>query len=300
MEKTTIGWIGLGNMGIPMSQRLISAGYPVTVYNRTSQKASALKAAGASTAATPAELITQTEVVFMMVSDDAAIKDIFQGDNGLLKAQTTRKLFINMSTVSPGISRQTAELCRKQGSEYLDAPVSGSVKQAQDGQLVIMVGGTRSAFEKASPLLQHLGRLALHVGDHGAGNTAKLAINVLLGIHAQGLAEATLFAERHGIKTEDFMNIFNNSAMGNAFGRAKGEAITAGNYKPAFALKLIAKDLRLAHAECLDTPLAETCFRSFQQAEPAFGDLDIIGIIKQVELPPTAAATPTSRATAAT
>lgn len=299
MQKQTIGWIGLGNMGAPMSQRLLAAGYPVTVYNRTSQKESALKTAGAATAATPAELIAKTGIIFIMVSDDAAIKDIFQGSNGLLQAQTTGKLLINMSTVSPGISREMAELCRKQGSEYLDAPVSGSVQQAQDGQLVIMAGGTKPAFEKAQPILEDLGRLVLHLGDHGAGNTAKLAINVLLGFHAQGLAEAALFAQRHGIRTEDFMTIFNNSAMGNVFGKAKGDAITTGNFKPAFALRLIAKDLRLAHAEGIDTPLAEASFRTFQQAEGAFGDLDIIGVIKQVELPPTAAPTPTARATAA-
>ncbi|HWB91865.1 MAG TPA: NAD(P)-dependent oxidoreductase [Puia sp.] len=299
MENSPIGWIGLGNMGAPMSQRLIAAGYPLTVYNRTSGKEAALKAAGASTAATPAELITRTDVLFIMVSDDAAVKDIFQGDNGLLQRQTSGKLLVNMSTVSPGISRQMADLCRKQGNEYLDAPVSGSVKQAQEGQLVIMVGGAKPAYEKASPLLQHLGRLSLHLGDHGAGNTAKLAINVLLGFHAQGLAEATLFAQRHGIRTEDFMNIFNNSAMANVFGRAKGEAIMAENYKAAFALKLIAKDLRLAHAEGLDTPLAETSFRTFQQAERTFGDLDIIAVIKQVAQPPTAAPTPTAQATAA-
>lgn len=299
MEKTTIGWIGLGNMGAPMSQRLIAAGYPVTVYNRTSGKESALKAAGASSAATPAELIAKTEVVFIMVSDDAAVRDIFQGGNGLLHPQTKDKLLVNMSTVSPGISREMAELCRKQGNEYLDAPVSGSVKQATEGQLVIMIGGAKPAFEKVSPILQHLGRLSLHLGDHGAGNTAKLAINVLLGFHAQGLAEAALFAQRHGIKTEDFMTIFNNSAMSNVFGKAKGEAIIADDYKPAFALKLIAKDLRLAHAEGIDTPLARASFQTFQQAEPAFGNLDIIGVIKQIALPPTAATTPTAQATAA-
>ena len=297
MEKTTIGWIGLGTMGTPMSQRLLAAGFPVIVYNRNKQKESALKTAGATTAETPAALITQSEIVIIMVSDDQAIKDIFQSEDGLLKTQTTGKLIINMSTVSPGISREMAELCRKQGNEYLDAPVSGSVKQATEGQLVIMVGGTKPAYETASFPLQHLGRLTLHVGDTGAGNTAKLAINVLLGFHAQGLAEATLFARQHGIKTEDFMTIFNNSAMGNVFGRIKGDAIIADNYKPAFALKLIAKDLRLAHAEGLGTPLAETSFKTFQQAEREFGDLDIIGVIKQVALPKTAAPTPTSQAT---
>ena len=278
--STTIGWIGLGNMGTPMSQRLINAGYPVAVYNRNKEKETALKAAGATTAATPEQLIGQVEIVFTMVSDDQAIRDIFRGDNGLLKAGTTGKLFINMSTVSPGISKEIAAACEEQGSQYLDAPVSGSVKQAQEGQLVIMVGGNTTAFGQATPILQHLGRLVLRVGDHGAGNTAKLAMNLLLGIHAQGLAEATLFARTHGLRTEDFLNIFNNSAIGNVFGKIKGDAIVQDNYKAAFALKLIAKDLRLAKAEGWKTPLAETTWQSFQQAEPAFGDQDIIAILQ--------------------
>jgi 3-hydroxyisobutyrate dehydrogenase len=280
MNTTTIGWIGLGNMGTPMAQRLITAGHPVTVYNRNKEKETTLKAAGATTAATPAELISKTTVIFLMVSDDQAIRDIFQGKDGLLQTETTGKLIINMSTVSPGISKEMALACEKQGSQYLDAPVSGSVKQALEGQLVIMAGGTTTAFEQATPILQHLGRLVLRVGDHGAGNTAKLAMNMLLGFHAQGLAEATLFAQKHGVETSDFLNIFNNSALGNVFGKIKGDAILQDNYKPAFALKLIAKDLRLAKAEGWNTPMAETTWQSFQQAEPGFGDQDIIAILQ--------------------
>jgi 3-hydroxyisobutyrate dehydrogenase len=280
MNTTTIGWIGLGNMGIPMSQRLIAADYPVTVYNRNREKETALKGAGANAAATPAELTSQTAVIFVMVSDDQAIRDIFQGENGLLKTSANGKLIINMSTVSPGISKEMAATCEKQGCQYLDAPVSGSVKQAETGQLVIMVGGATTAFEKATPVLQHLGRLVLRVGDAGAGNTAKLAMNLLLGIYAQGLAEATLFAQKHGIETKDFLNIFNNSALGNVFGKIKGDAILQDNFKAAFALKLIAKDLRLAKAEGWNTPLAETTWQSFEQAEPRFGDQDIIAILR--------------------
>ena len=283
MNKTTIGWIGLGNMGIPLSQRLLGAGYPVTVYNRNKEKEASLRAAGAATAATPAQLIRETDILFLMVSDDQAIRDLFTGADGLLSAKATGKLIINMSTVSPAISREFAAACAKEGNEYLDAPVSGSVKQALEGQLVIMVGGTTAAYEKATPVLQPLGKLVLHIGGHGAGNTAKLAINILLGFHAQGLAEATIFARRHGIDTGDFMTIMNNSALGNVFGKIKGDAIIGDNYKAAFALKHIAKDLRLAKAEGLDTPLAEVAYKTFQQAEARFGEEDIIAIKKQLD-----------------
>lgn len=283
MKKTTIGWIGLGNMGIPLSQRLLDAGYPVTVYNRSKQKEAALGAMSANIAPTPAQLIKDTDILFLMVSDDQAIRDVFTGDNGLLSAKASGKLLINMSTVSPAISKEFAAACEQQGNEYVDAPVSGSVKQAQEGQLVIMVGGTAAAYEKATPVLQPLGKMLLHIGGHGAGNMAKLAINLLLSFHAQGLAEAAIFAQHHGIRTEDFMAIMNNSALGNVFGKIKGEAIISNNYKAAFAIKHIAKDLRLARAEGWNTPLAEVAYKTFQQAETRFGEEDIIAIKKQLE-----------------
>ena len=217
MNNIKLGWLGLGTMGMPMSRRHIDAGYPVTVYNRSKEKEAALKSAGASIATTPAHLIRQTDIVFLMVSDDQAVRDCFNGEKGLLAANATGKLIVNMSTVSPGISRELAAACKQQGNEYLDAPVSGSVKQAQEGQLVVMVGGSPEAYEKIYPLLQPLGKLVLHLGEAGAGNTIKLAINLLLSFHTQGLAEATLFANQHGIRTEDFMNVMNNGAMGNPF-----------------------------------------------------------------------------------
>ena len=282
MNTKNIGWIGLGNMGIPMSQQLIKAGYPVTVYNRSKEKEASLKAMGAAIASSPNELIQQTDIVFIMVSNDEAISEIFNGDVGLLSAKAAGKIIINMSTVSPGISKQMAALCREQGNDYLDAPVSGSVKQAEEGQLVIMVGGEANTFEQARPILEKLGKLALLVGSNGAGNTAKLAINTLLGFHAQGLAETIVFAQQNHIKTEDMLSIINNSALGNVFAKIKGDAIMKDNYQAAFALKHIAKDLRLAKAEGLDTPLAQVAYQTFQAAEPEHGDEDIIAVIKQI------------------
>jgi 3-hydroxyisobutyrate dehydrogenase len=283
MNNVKLGWIGLGNMGLPMSQRHLNAGYQVTVYNRSKEKEAALKANGAAIAATPAELIRNTDIVFVMVSDDQATRDVVTGAHGLLEAGVKGKLIINMSTVSPAIGKQLAAACAKQGNDYLDAPVSGSVKQAQEGQLVIMVGGSQALYEKATPVLQPLGKLVLHLGDTGAGNTAKLAVNLLLGIYTQALAEATIFANQHGVSTEDFMNIINNGAMSNGYAKIKGDLIINNNYKPAFALKWIVKDLGLARSEGWKTPLAELAYQSFQEAKSNFGDEDLIAIRKALE-----------------
>lgn len=277
METLQLGWIGLGNMGIPMAQQLTGAGYPVTVYNRSKGKT----VEGAATADSPAELIAKVDVVFLMVSDDAAIRELFTQPNGLLSANTSGKLIINMSTVSPGISRECADVCQQQGNTYLDAPVSGSVVQAQSGQLVVMAGGEADVVNRARPVLEKLGKLVLHVGPTGAGNIAKLAINSLLAIHAQGLAEATAFAQQNGIKAEDMLAIVNNSALGNVFAKIKGDAIIQQNFKPAFALKLLVKDLGLAQQQGINTPLAQASFATFKSAMEDHGNEDLIAVVKQ-------------------
>src|SRR5882762_2391280 len=140
-----------------------------------------------------------------MVADDQAIREIFTGDHGLLSPKTTGRIIINMSTVSPEISKAMASLCEERSNHYLDAPVSGSVKQAEEGQLVIMAGGEEKVFQLVKPILECLGKLAMLVGSHGAGNAAKLAINILLAFHAQGLAEAIVFARQNKIKAEDVL-----------------------------------------------------------------------------------------------
>jgi 3-hydroxyisobutyrate dehydrogenase len=282
MNTTKIGWIGLGKMGIPMSQSLIKAGFPVIVYNRSKEKEESLIASGAGVASTPAALIQQAEVVILMVTDDKAIKDIFKGDNGLLGAGISGKIIVNMSTVSPAISKEMAAVCEQQGNQYLDAPVSGSVKQAQEAQLVIMAGGDKNTFEKVKPILEKIGRLAMLVGDIGAGNTAKLVINTLLGIQAQGLAESFVFAQQNGIKTTDLITLINNSALGSPFIKIKGEALVNSNFDALFSLSNIAKDLRLAKGIGLSTPLAEVTYQTFQDTEPALGNEDIIAVYKQI------------------
>ncbi|GGB29145.1 NAD(P)-dependent oxidoreductase [Mucilaginibacter rubeus] len=282
MNTVKTGWIGLGKMGVPMSQQLIKAGYPLSVYNRSKDKEEAFKAQGIGIAASPALLLNAADVLFIMVSDDKAINDIFHGDEGLLAAKVSGKIIINMSTVSPAISKEMAAACKAQGNYYLDAPVSGSVKQAEDAMLVIMAGGEAGAFEQAKPILEKMGKLVMLVGGTGAGNAAKLAINTLLGIVAQGLAETITLAQQNGIEAEALTTLIGNSALGSPFIKIKGDAIVNNNYSAAFALKHIAKDLRLAKDLGLATPLGETAYQTYQAAEAAFGEEDIIAVIKQV------------------
>jgi len=278
-----IGWIGLGNMGIPMATQLLNAGYRLTVYNRNKAKSELLQAAGATVASNPKSLMERVDILILMVSDDAAISEIFESETGLLNAETKGAIIINMSTVSPDISKKMSEKCIEKGLNYLDAPVSGSVKQAETGQLVIMVGGEEAVYQKAKPILDHLGKLTLRVGEIGSGNHAKLAINSLLALYTQGLAETILFANQNGIETQDLLTLINNAAIGNVFSKIKGDAILANQFKPAFALKHIVKDLRLAKDQGISSPLAQTALSTFEKAEANYGEEDLIAVIKALK-----------------
>ncbi|MGC9150913.1 MAG: NAD(P)-dependent oxidoreductase [Microbacter sp.] len=274
-----IGWIGLGNMGIPMSQRLLDAGFDVTLYNRTAEKLESFRSKGVKTVSTPKALIKTVDVVFIMVSDDHALREVCYGENGLLQDSLNDKIMVNMSTVSPAISREIAKTCHEKSGAYLDAPVSGSVKPAQEGTLVIMVGGEVAVFEKVKPLLAHLGRLSVYVGEAGMGNTAKLAANLFLGIITQGLAEATLFALQHGIRMEDLFEIFNHAAIASPYIKMKSEALEQNQFNAAFALRHLAKDLRLAKEEGMNLPLGRVAYETYQQAlQTTLADLDSIAV----------------------
>lgn len=282
-NMNTIGWIGLGTMGIPMATQLINAGYELIVYNRSIGKADELVASGAKAVESPKAVLENAAVVVLMVSDDAAIRQIFEGDNGLLAADATGKTIINMSTVSPGISVEMAEKCLLKGNGYLDAPVSGSVKQAETAQLVIMAGGNEATFKAVLPVLEKLGKLTLRVGQTGAGNQAKLAINSLLALYTQGLAETVLFANQNGIKTDDLLQLLSQAAIGNVYSKIKGDAILSDNYRAAFALKHIVKDLKLAKDEGLSSPLAKAALETFEGAVEKHGEEDLIAVIKALK-----------------
>jgi 3-hydroxyisobutyrate dehydrogenase len=283
MMDTKIGWIGLGRMGILMSQRLLKEGYQLTVYNRTKGKEESIVAQGAIAADSPSQVMLQSDVVILMVSDDQATRDVFTGKDGLLSAAKSGTVIINMSTVSADISIEMADLCRKTHNDYLDAPVSGSVKQAESGELVIMAGGEESVFHRVKPVLDKMGKLCIRVGETGKGNITKLAVNTLLGIITQGLSESIVYARNNGIDTHDLLSIINNSAMSNAYVKIKGDLVLEDKYLPAFALKHIVKDLRLARESGLKTPLGEAAYKTFLDAQSEFGEEDIISIIKEIE-----------------
>lgn len=282
MNLTKIGWIGLGKMGVPMVQNLINAGYKLSIYNRSKEAFANFENKNIVIAESPKEILTACDVVVVMISDDQAVRDVFTGENGLLSAEVKGKVIVNMSTVSAEISIEMSDLLNKKDNQYIDAPVSGSLKQATEGTLVIMAGGNANIFDQLVPIFNSLGKLALRVGDVGAGNTAKLAINALLSFHALGLAECINFANNKGIETSTLLELINNSALGNPLMKIKGEAILQENYTPVFALKHIVKDLQLAKNAGIDGPLSNAALQKFTAVQDEIGEEDIIAIYKKL------------------
>lgn len=284
MEKLKLGWIGLGNMGNPMVKNLLKAGFEVSIYNRSRDKEKELVEAGAVSAPDPAAVVAAADIIISMLSNDDAVKTVYEGTSGLLATPASGKLLIDMSTVSPETSRYLAEAASKQGYGFLEAPVSGSVKPAQDGTLIILAAGAKADYEKAKPVFDALGKLALHLGDAGTGSSAKLAINYLVALNLQGLAETVLFAEKLGVSKTDMLTIINEGACSNALIKMKTPAVINENYPAAFALKHMVKDLRLATASGLDSPLAGPLLKTFTKAnEAGLGDEDAMAVIKALK-----------------
>jgi 3-hydroxyisobutyrate dehydrogenase len=282
MDNRKIGWIGLGNMGTPMVRNLMRAGFHVTVYNRTAAKAAALQDEGAKLAASPAALWEMADVVITMVADDMALKSIH--DAGFRDSARAGKMVIDMSTVSPATSRELAGGMAAKGVDYLDAPVAGSVKPAELGQLVIMVGGKAACYEIAVPIFEKLGKVHFLMGDQGAGNAAKLAMNTLLAFNMQGLAEAVIFAREKGIRPEAMLAVIGESAVANGVTKMKTANLVGDDYSAAFALKHLAKDLRLALGQGMHTPGGIVMHDSFQQALAAgWGEKDMSAIYPFLE-----------------
>lgn len=282
MKDLKIGWIGLGYMGVPMAANLLKNGYKVSVHNRTQSKENQLIELGASSLK-PLEIMQHCDLIFTMLSDDCAVRDVFEGESGLIQQAFKGKLIVNMSTISPAISNEMYEKCKAVGIDYLEAPVSGSVKPAQDGTLIILAGGEQSHFEKVKPLFEILGKLSLFLGNIGQGAYAKLAINYYLGVQVQSLAETILFAQQQNISKEDMLQIINEGACGSAISKIKTTSILKEEYPAAFPLKHLLKDIKLANQAGLGAPLMNPLLQSFVNAESkGLQEEDVMAIIKSL------------------
>lgn len=281
MHDKKIGWIGLGNMGFPMAKNLESAGFPLSVFNRTPSKSEPFTDLS-EVYISAIELVKNCDIIFTMVSNDAAIIDLYEDIFSL--EDLSGKIFIDMSTISKDLTLTIAQKIQEKQARFIDAPVAGSTIPAKEGTLIIMVGGQENDLQEVLPYLNKLGKAVKHLGPVGSGISAKLAINYFLSIIYQGLAETVLFAEKSGIKTEDMLAIINESACGSGATKVKTPLLLQQDYSPAFALDFMLKDLNLAKKEGVNTPMSTILLETYQKAHDAgFGKQDVISTINYLK-----------------
>ncbi|HHY5289244.1 TPA: NAD(P)-dependent oxidoreductase [Neisseria meningitidis] len=277
---TQIGWIGLGQMGLPMVTRLLDGGIEVGVYNRSPGKTAALIEKGAKAYHDTVELVRDYPIVFLMVSDYAAICDIL---NEAVRKELQGKIIVNMSTISPTENLAVKALVEAAGGQFAEAPVSGSVGPATNGTLLVLFGGDEAVLNPLQKAFSLVGKKTFHFGEVGKGSGAKLVLNSLLGIFGEAYSEAMLMAQQFGIDTGAIVEAVGGSAMDSPMFQTKKSLWANREFPPAFALKHASKDLNLAVKELEQAgntlPAVETVAASYRKAvEAGYGEQDVSGV----------------------
>ena len=255
-----LGYVGLGAMGGLMAERLMTKGHAVTGYNRTKSKAQELIDKGMRWADSPREVAEASDAVFVMVTNSAALEAVANGPDGLLAGLGAGKLLIDMSTVSPAVSRALAAKVRTTGAAMVDAPVSGSVVTLKQGKLSVMVGGEASTFERVKPLLEDVGPRVTHVGPNGLALSMKIAINLSLAVQMLAFSEGVLLAEKSGIPREVAVDVMTHSVIASPMVQYRGPFVLNMPDEAWFDVNMMQKDMQLAleMGRQLDVPLPTT------------------------------------------
>jgi 3-hydroxyisobutyrate dehydrogenase len=287
MKKTRIAFLGLGTMGGGMARRLLGAGYPLSVYNRSREKAEPFAEEGAEIAATPREAATGAELVISMVADDQASRGMWLGPDGALAGARSGAVLIESSTLSVAWIRELAQKATAAGCDLLDAPVTGSKPQAAAGELCFFTGGEAAALEKARPALEAMSKAIVHLGPTGSGALLKLINNFLCGVQAASLAEALALVERSGLHRDAAMTVLNNGTPGSPIVRTLSARMIAQEFTPPnFLLRLMTKDLAYASAELqahgIEPVTGEAALKVYRNAiTHGDGEKDLSAVIEQ-------------------
>ncbi len=290
-SRPRLGFIGMGSMGSRMAGRLLAAGYELTVYNRQRERTRPLEQQGARVAATLCDLAASADIVLSCVANDAAVEAVMTGPDGALKAARPGTIFIEMSTVSPATSRKLHEAALREQVSVLDAPVSGSTPQAEQGQLVIFVGGEQPVYDRCRSILGILSKESFYLGPAGSGTTMKLCVNTLLGLGIQALAEAIALGLKAGLQSESFFAALGETAVLSPSQKSKLENARKGEYPATFPLRLMFKDfgLILESAMKLSVPMPataaaqQTCIAEHKRQSADGRDEDFSSVIRAME-----------------
>jgi len=241
-----LGFVGLGVMGGQMVNRLLAKGHTITGYNRTRSKAQWLIDRGMQWADSPRAVAAAADITFAMVTNAAAISDITDGPDGIIAGLSNGKIFVDISTISPSVSRATAAKVRAKHADMVDAPVSGSVTTLQEGKLSVMVGGRKETFERVRPLLLDIGPKVTHVGDNGLALAMKIAVNLSLAVQMLAFSEGVLLAEKSGIPREVAVDVLTHSAVASPMIQYRGPFVVKQPEEAWFDCNMMQKDMLLA------------------------------------------------------
>lgn len=282
-----VGFIGLGKMGRPMTQRLLAAGHTVHVFNRSRAAVDALVADGATAADSATQVAQRAEVVMTALPTPDSVQLVYAE---VAAAARSGQIYIDHSTVSPGLNRTCAEQLKAHGADFLDAPVSGGPAGAQAGTLTVMAGGEQGVFEKALPILQAFGKNIRLCGPVGAGQVVKLINQLLVGIHTSAIAEAAVFGARFGADPQVVLDLIGTSFGGSTMMTRNLPRFMSRDFSPATPVNLILKDLGLIHDEAkaggVPLLLGALAEQRFSEARArGMGDEDMAALVKLWEEP---------------
>ena len=268
-----IGFIGLGIMGKPMAKNLVKAGYDLVVYDIAAAAVKELGETGAQAAASVAEVAQAAGIIFTMLPNSPHVKEVVLGAGGILENAKEGTIIVDMSSISPIVSREIAAACGEKGVTLLDAPVSGGEPKAIDGTLAIMAGGDEAAFKKVEEILLKMGSSAVLVGEVGSGNVTKLANQVIVALNIAAMSEAMVLATKNGVDPEKVYNAIRGGLAGSTVLDAKMPMVLSGNFDPGFRIELHIKDLQnaldCAHAVNSPIPLAAEVMEIMQALKAA-------------------------------
>lgn len=284
MGNMRVAFLGLGIMGRPMAANLVKAGHQVSTWNRSAGK----EVEGARAAASPAEAARGAEVVWMCVSDTAAVEQVLFGPEGAESTLEQGAIVVDSSTIAPSATLRFAERLKQKGADYVDAPVTGSKIGAEGGQLIFIVGGAESTVDRLRPLFAAMGKLMVRVGETGKGQSAKLAMNLMIAVTYEGFAEALTLATRLGVNMERLLELINASMVRSGVVEYKAPFVLKRDFTPNFPLRLMHKDIHLmldaAREARIKLPALETVEEIYEiAADEGQGDLDYAATLALLE-----------------
>ena len=243
-----IGFIGLGIMGRPMARNLMKAGYELVVHNRSREPVEELEQEGAAAAASPREVAEGCSAIITVLPDSPDVREVVAGESGVFEGIEEGTLLIDMSTISPVVTKELAEEAKEKGASMLDAPVSGGDVGAREGTLSIMVGGSGEDFERAKPLFEVLGKTVVRVGESGTGQVVKACNQIVVAITIQAVSEALVLGSKAGVDPAKVIEVLSGGLAGNKVMEVRGEKFLKHEFNPGFKVEMHRKDLGIALA----------------------------------------------------